>query len=77
METMFGVTDAFVAVKIWQTTRDTHGIWRKSRQIDSRAIQRIKTQFRTTIMGAVDEQKALLNANKLEEMFQSVIISPD
>lgn len=25
METMFGVTDAFVAIRIRQTTRDTHG----------------------------------------------------
>lgn len=25
METMFGVTDAFVAIRVRQTTRDTHG----------------------------------------------------
>lgn len=54
-------------------------IWRKRWQIDSWTIQRIKTQYETDRTDTVDEhintiKKGLLNANKLEQIFQSMIL---
>lgn len=55
METMFGVTDVFLADQDMANRKGATWIWKKRRQKDSWAKQRLRPQYKTLPVGTVGE----------------------